>query len=354
MDHIRELQVRLLWIVVAFVLVGAFSYPFFGVIVSVLVAPLGGGEQLVYLTPGGAFSFVIKVCMYVGLVGALPVAVYQLYKFIAPTVKQVSSGRVLGYAFASLVLALAGIVFAYVIILPAALYFLTNFNLDKISAMLTIDSYFSFVIAYLLAGAVLFQLPLVMLLFNSIKPLTPRNFMKYQRHVIVAAFIFAAVVSPTPDAVNQTLLALPLVVMYQFGGLLVWLSNMRSRSSGVKIADDVLIKQEELLGIIQQLEDESVSAKNVRPLARLEPQSPVRPVSLVGKSSKEQSTVRPSVAPAQMMPNRSIGGRVDSFSLRPRNVTVLRPVARHPVNRPKQLVRPMARTRTIDGFLTAR
>ena len=73
---------------------------------------------------------------------------------------------------------MVGVVFAYVVSLPAALYFLTSFNLQNISAMLAIDSYLSFVMTYLLAGAILFQLPLVMLIIDTITPLTPRRLMQ--------------------------------------------------------------------------------------------------------------------------------------------------------------------------------
>lgn len=227
MDHVKELQGRLFIVAVAFILVAGAAYPFFDKIVNFLLAPLGKNHELVYLTPGGAFGFIIQVCMYVGFVGALPVMTYHLYKFLLPAVRRESGRRVLLYTVVSFILALVGIAFAYFVSLPAALYFLTGFDLYHISPMLTIDSYFGFVMAYMVAGALLFQLPLVMIVIDSVKPQSPKGLMKYQKHIIVGSFAVAAIISPTPDALNQLLLASPMVVMYQVGIIAVWLIHRK-------------------------------------------------------------------------------------------------------------------------------
>ncbi len=229
MDHLKELQGRLFSTVLIFLLIASAAYPFFGVVTEFLMAPLKEGQELVYLTPGGAFSFIIKVCAYIGLIGVLPVLIFHAYRFFMPAVRQVLLRTVLGYTVASFVLAIVGIAFAYYISLPAALQFLTGFDLNHINPMLTIDSYFSFIMTYMLAGALLFQLPLIMLIINTATPLTPSTLMKAQGKIILGSFIVAAVISPTPDAVNQTLLAAPIVVMYQLGIILVALKNRKRR-----------------------------------------------------------------------------------------------------------------------------
>ena len=227
MDHLKELQGRLFSTVLIFLLIASAAYPFFGVVTEFLMAPLKEGQELVYLTPGGAFSFIIKVCAYIGLIGVLPVLIFHAYRFFMPAVRQVLLRTVLGYTVASFVLAIIGIAFAYYISLPAALQFLTGFDLNHINPMLTIDSYFSFIMTYMLAGALLFQLPLIMLIINTATPLTPSKLMKAQGKILLGSFIVAAVISPTPDAVNQTLLAAPIVVMYQIGIVLVALKNRK-------------------------------------------------------------------------------------------------------------------------------
>lgn len=221
MDHVQELKGRLFWVAVFFVLAAGATYPFTQKIVNFLVHPLGK-QQLYYMSPAGGLSFMIKVCMYAGFIAVLPVLTYHLYKFISPVMKKHSARMVLGYTFASTILALCGIAFAYFVSLPAALHFLTNIGLNQVTAMLTIDAYMSFIIAYLLAGALLFQLPLIMIIINNVKPLSPKKLMNYQRHIIVGSFILAALISPTPDAVNQAILAAPMIIMYQIGIVIIW------------------------------------------------------------------------------------------------------------------------------------
>jgi sec-independent protein translocase protein TatC len=226
MDHVQELKGRLFWVAIFFVVAAAASYPFFQTIVNLLIKPLGH-HKLYYLSPAGGFSFMIKVCMYAGFIGALPVVIYHLYKFIAPVMKKEHARAVIGYTIASTGLAVIGMVFAYLVSLPAALHFLTEIDVGQVTAMLTIDAYMSFIIAYLIAGALLFQLPLIMLIINTVTPLKPKKLMGFQRHIIIGSFVVAAIISPTPDAVNQSLLAAPMIVMYQIGIVLIWLINRK-------------------------------------------------------------------------------------------------------------------------------
>ena len=232
LDHARELQWRLMVVVGFFLLAGALAYPFFNDIVRILLRPLGKAHELVYLTPGGAFAFVVQTCLYVGLIGAFPAIIYHLYRFIQPAVGKASYKRVVGYTTASVLLAIAGVLFGYFVTLPAALQFLTGMNLDHINPMLTVESYISFVMAYLLIGALLFQVPLFMLMINFVRPFPPGGLMKGQKVVLVGAFVIAAVVSPTADPTNQVLLALPMILMYQVGVVWVYWVNRRARLAG--------------------------------------------------------------------------------------------------------------------------
>lgn len=230
LDHIHELRSRLFWISVVFIIASAAAYPFRDIIIRFLVAPLKG-QELYYITPVGGFSFIIKICTYVGAVMTMPALVYHLYKYLQPAVGDIKIRVVMCYVFFSTLLALTGVAFAYCVSLPAALYFLTGLDLTDVTAMLTIDSYYSFITTYMIGAALLFQLPLVLLIINSIKPLRPSALMGYQRHVVLGAFIVAAMISPTPDMTNQALLALPVIIMYQVGIILVWLRNLTKRSN---------------------------------------------------------------------------------------------------------------------------
>lgn len=234
MQHVDELKTRLFWVAVIFVIASACVYPFFDQIIAIITAPIGD-HKLYYFTVTGGLSFIIKVCMYVGIIASIPALVYHLYKFIAPAIGSKRSKNVAVYTIASAILGLVGVVFSYYVILPAALRFLTDFSLGQIDNLLSIDSYVSFVIAYLVAGALLFQLPVILLAINNVHRLKPKKLLSYERFLIVGAFIFAALISPTPDAVNQTILALPIIVMYQVGVLLVWWSQRREARRSAKL-----------------------------------------------------------------------------------------------------------------------
>ncbi len=303
-DHLRELQGRLFSTVAVFILAAAVAYPFFDHIANWLLAPLNDEQELVYLTPGGAFSFIIKVCAYVGLIATLPIIIYHIYRFVMPAVQTVRLRRVLGYTVASLVLALCGILFAYYVSLPAALYFLTGFDLHHINPMLTIDSYFSFIMTYMLAGAVLFQVPLLMLIVNSVTPLTPKKLMSAQKFIIVGSFIVAAVISPTPDALNQTLLASPVIIMYQFGIVMIWRINARAKKRARQAADesiDVATPED-----IVEASVASVPPAVVAPVAntyaerRRTMDIMVRPRSVVAPPSRPMSEVMPRIRQLDM------------------------------------------------------
>jgi len=202
-DHARELKMRLTWVVAALILGSFAAYPFFASISQALIWPLGD-HRLYYTTPAGGLGFIIKICMYMGALVAVPVLVYQIFQFLRPVAGRATAQRLIWYTAVSVTLALGGIAFAYFVSLPAALNFLTGIDMPQVGDLLTLDSYLSFVSSYIIAGALLFQLPLLMLIANSVTPLPPRRLMGYQRHVIVASFIFAAIVSPTRDRVAHT------------------------------------------------------------------------------------------------------------------------------------------------------
>lgn len=343
MDHIRELQWRLAIVALAFLATGAAVYPFFDKIVALLLKPLGNNLSLVYLTPGGAFNFAVQVCIYAAMIGALPVALYHIYRFVMPAVEKTTLRGVLGYSLSSLLLAAVGVAFSYFLALPAAIQFLTSFDLKNISPMLTVESYLSFVMTYLLAGALLFQLPLIMAIINRIKPMTPRMLMSGQRHVILWSVVFAAVISPTPDAVNQLLLAVPIIVMYQVGIVIILLKNRKRADKKSKdgsltrsVADNELVNHtaKEIKPCPMEAKKESVRSELETPILVKKPASShalVNHRSLDGfvamKTEKPSPVVNKKVIPKKTVSKpvpirRSLSRSVDGFSIPSRSVSV--------------------------------
>lgn len=212
-EHIQELRRRIVW-VVAFLLLASFvGYLINDVLIELLQRPLN--EQLYYTTPAGAFSFVIKLSTIFGLIAALPVIIYQTFSFFLPVLGSVKKKHLISYVFASVALASLGILFAYLISLPAALNFLTNFgNNINIQSLITVNEYFNFVLTYLAGFAILFQLPLLILLINKIKPLQPKKLLGATKYIVLVSFIVSAIITPTPDPINQTVMAVPVILLY--------------------------------------------------------------------------------------------------------------------------------------------
>lgn len=221
--HINELRSRLGWCLAALVAGAGLGYLWRTWLLHIVVSPLN--EKLYYTSPGGGFSLIIQICLGFGVVVAIPVALYHALRFIGPALPKYPTRFIAGSLAASCLLVCLGVGFAYFVTLPAALHFLHEFSSDQVEALITSDTYLSFVAIYLAGFAILFQLPLLLLLANTVVPLPPKKLMGYVKWVILAAFIVAAVLTPTPDPFNQSIMAVPIVLLYVLSIGLVWLFN---------------------------------------------------------------------------------------------------------------------------------
>jgi sec-independent protein translocase protein TatC len=230
MDHVRELRTRFFIVVAVFLVAASSAYVYRNQIIDILLAPLGG-QKLIYLNPAGGFNFIFLVSIYVGLAVAVPLLLHQLYHFVKPLLGKKTRRSSAVILLSSLLLLLAGIAFGYFYAVPGALRFLYDFAGSYIEASLTADSYLSFVVAYTLGLGLIFQLPLLLIMIHWIKPLSPGGLLKSERWVIVLSFIAAAIITPTPDPLNQTIIALPIVLIYQIGVVTILVSVHKVRKA---------------------------------------------------------------------------------------------------------------------------
>ncbi|HJQ09197.1 MAG TPA: twin-arginine translocase subunit TatC [Candidatus Saccharimonadales bacterium] len=229
-QHLYELRKRLLYIALSVVLWSIAAYAVQMHIVAALLKP-AANQQFIYTSPGGGLEFLLRVCLYTGIFCSIPVIVYQLLKYLEPLIKKDAVRFIAWGSVVSGLLASTGMAFGYFIGMPAALGFLLNqFTNEQIQALLSIQSYLSFVTVYLLGSALLFQLPLILLLINRIKPLSPKKLLGFERWVVIAAFVLGGIINPSPRIIDQLLLTVPIILTYQVGIILVWLSNRKSRT----------------------------------------------------------------------------------------------------------------------------
>ncbi len=228
-EHIFELRRRLFWIAVSVILFSIAAYFVQHQIIRALLAP-AGDQPFAQTTPGGGLDFLLRVCLYTGLIISVPVIFNQFIKYFQPLIPTDAIRFIYRASIASWFLAAGGVAFGYFVGLPAALHFLLNqFTNPQIQTLINLQSYLSFVMIYLVGAAMLFQIPLVMLVINKIKPLKPAQLLGYERWVIVFAVVAGGILSPSPTITDQMLLAGPMIATYQIGILLVWLVNRRPK-----------------------------------------------------------------------------------------------------------------------------
>jgi sec-independent protein translocase protein TatC len=224
-EHIHELRQRLMYIAISVGGVAIVTYFVQQHVVNILLRPTHG-QQFIYTSPGGGISFLFQVCVYLGIAVSIPNIAYQGLRYFEPLITTESRRFIVIGSTVSGILAFGGMVFGYFVGLPAVLHFLLHqFVTNQIHPLLSIQSYFSFVMVYMLGSAMLFQVPLILLFINRVKPLKPKKLLHAERWVIAGAFLVSGLMNPTPELWSQLAVAGPLILMYQFGIGLIWLVN---------------------------------------------------------------------------------------------------------------------------------
>lgn len=224
-EHVKELRRRVTYVAVSVAGWSIAAYAAEHQLINILLKP-SGGQNFIYTSPMGGMNFLFSVCLYVGLVLSTPIIIYQVLAFLRPLMQHATRRFLISSSLAAAIAALAGVLFGYFIGLPSALHFLLHqFQTVQVRPLITIQSYMSFVGVYMLGSALMFQLPLIMIVINRITPLKPGTFLKYERHVIVFAFIAAFIMNPTPNVIDQMMVVVPIIIMYQVGIFLIWFIN---------------------------------------------------------------------------------------------------------------------------------
>ena len=233
-EHIKELRRRLLSITAVFVLVSSVAYAYHARVIEVLVSPLH--HSVYYSTPQGGFEFIMRVVLTLGLIGAVPVMVYQTIKFAEPALGHTFSAKFLrSILLRSLMLMAFGIAFGYMIILPTTLTFFAGFTSSNVKALISANDYLNLVLGVMATFALIFQLPLIIEIVDHIRPLKPKQLTKYRRHVVVGSLVLALVLPFTYDPVTQFVMALPIILLFELSVFTVW-SRERNQLRQAKLA----------------------------------------------------------------------------------------------------------------------
>jgi sec-independent protein translocase protein TatC len=225
-EHLGELRTRLVIALVAVFVPGAILFVGFQErLIEWLEEPLPDDKELVTLGVTEPFFTSLKVCFFAGLAIALPIVLYQLWAFLAPAFEERMQRTV---AIASLiggVLFACGVGFAYFVVLPKALTFLTNFNDEFFDVQIRASYYFSFVLVALLGMGLVFEMPIFVLTLVRLRIVTAAQLRRNWRFGVVIV-VFVAILLPTVDPVSLAFEVVPLLALYF---LSVWLATIMER-----------------------------------------------------------------------------------------------------------------------------
>lgn len=219
-SHLIELRDRLLRVVIAFVVVflGLFHWAqdLYALLAEPMLAVLPKGGQMIATEVITPFMVPIKVAMMTAFLITLPHTLYQIWAFIAPGLYQHEKKLGVPLIFASVVLFLCGMAFAYFLVFPVVFGFVVGVAPVGVAVMTDIGKYLDFVLMMFLAFGITFEVPIVVILLVKMGMVSVAKLREIRPYVIVGAFVIGAIFTP-PDIISQFMLAVPLWLLYEAG-----------------------------------------------------------------------------------------------------------------------------------------
>ncbi|WP_336365809.1 twin-arginine translocase subunit TatC [Marinobacter sp. C2H3] len=231
-EHLLELRNRLLKMVLAVLLCFAVAYPFANTLYLWLSEPLRAllpaGQTMIATDVTSPFFAPLKLALVVSVFTAIPVILYQLWRFIAPGLYAHEKRLAFPLLFTSVLLFYAGAAFAYLVVFPLVFAFFTAVGPEGILSLPDINSYLNFVLKMFFAFGVAFEIPIATVLLVLAGLTTPEALARKRPYVVVGCFVVGMLLTP-PDVISQTLLAVPMWVLFEIGVLFSRLARRQAR-----------------------------------------------------------------------------------------------------------------------------
>jgi sec-independent protein translocase protein TatC len=226
-DHLDELRSRIIFTLISVSVIFAVCFWQSDRILDIAAAPLPEANQaLIVLAPTEAFMTTVTVCAYAAIIVSAPLISYQIFAYILPAFSPRERKAILPLLFTIPGLFVAGVVFAYFIVLPAAISFLLGFNGEQFNTELRAREYYSFFSTTLLAGGIVFQLPIIILALVKLRIVTVKQLRTNRRYAYLIIAVVAAAL-PGVDPLSMLIEMVPLLLLYE-------LSIFLARGIGVK------------------------------------------------------------------------------------------------------------------------
>ncbi|MFQ5880887.1 MAG: twin-arginine translocase subunit TatC [Candidatus Methylomirabilales bacterium] len=202
------------------------SYPF-------LVILTKQPPALIFVAPAEAFWAHIKIGFLTGLLLAIPLILFELWRFVSPGLIERERRFAIPFVILGTLCFFFGLLFCYILVLPFAMNFLLTYKTEHLTPMLSIGLFVDFTVKFLIAFGLIFQLPLLISLAARLGLVTSKFLTRNRKYAILLSFVIAAILTPTPDIFNQSLMAGPLCLLYEVG---IWAAKIieKTRRSPVR------------------------------------------------------------------------------------------------------------------------
>jgi sec-independent protein translocase protein TatC len=221
-EQLEELRRRIIVPVVAFIIVFLGTIPFSKKIMDIFLGQFKDIiSEFIFTKPFESFWVHVKISAYISAIVSIPLLIWQMWLFVSPALYPRERKIAKFIILSSSLLFILGSSFCFFLVLPASLKFLINtFSSEKIKALISISEFLSFALKFSLLFGFAFQTPLVVLALVKTGILDINTVSRARPYIIVLAFVVSAIVTPTPDALTQTLLAVPLIILWELGVLI--------------------------------------------------------------------------------------------------------------------------------------
>lgn len=234
-EHLDELRSRLIFCAVALVVVSIVCFWQNHLLLDIANGPLPDGVEPLTFSPSEPFMTTLTLVLYSAILITLPILLYQLYAFILPALTPKEKKVALPLLLMVPVLFILGVVFAYFVVVPAAIKFLLNFNSDQFNIQIRAREYYSFFSLALISVGILFQIPVGILAITRLGIVTPDQLAANRRYAILIIAILAMLL-PGTDPITMLLSMLPLIVLFEFSLIL---ARAMGRSSPGELAEKI-------------------------------------------------------------------------------------------------------------------
>lgn len=224
--HLEELRRRLIICLVALATGIIIAFVFADQLFHILILP-AGAIKLIFVEVTEMLGTYMQVCLIGGIIIAMPVLVYELIVFIAPALTPAEKKYVLVAVPFIVIMFIGGVLFGYFVLIPPALQFLLSLGSGIASPQIRIENYISLITRLLLAIGLVFETPVITTFLARLGIVSWRWLLEQWKWAVILAFILGGLITPTIDPVNQTLVALPLIILYLLSILLARMVEKR-------------------------------------------------------------------------------------------------------------------------------